>query len=509
MSYSSAGLSYGDKPTTGWECTLVFLAPDLDEFPEENNFKLSKLSSDERAANAAGLGRQNILEILMKSGFSYSQLWVPAAHVVLVRVALPNEKLHEVAEKMSLELKLRRKFGGGYLRYTREQRNCFVNHQIEGFFTPAQRLRINLEALENKSDWGAGINTEALIHQGILTDFFPLHDRKVRENLLAEVVYRRWYDPFFRPSFNKIRDYLGTRCTLYFAFLNFYTRMLVGISAISIPAYLFVRYDSSPTQLFFFRLLYSAVIIFWAAYFIKRWKRRNAVLNVKWGNFDYHNDLFYEVRPQFDGKLKQGFHSLGGFVDLSDLEGKDHTYPHFVKPSESMFSDEEESDEETEMEIEELYVSAQSLVKKSKNNEKLEEDPYPESDFSDLPVYPREDPKEHRNRMLATLAITVLFTVIMIALTFLLIFFKAEITHYFSDYNWGPAVPGVLTGVLIFCGENGWKFVYPILAKWENHRTKQSYVDSLIMKRFSFEFVASMYSRFYFCFKITNIEIEL
>ncbi len=491
MSYSGEGLSHGEKPVTGWECTLVFRAPDLDEFPSDGKISTSELSSDVQAANIAGLGRQNILESLRNTGFSYSQLWVPAAHVVLVRVALNYEKLHELAEKMSYELKLRRRFGGGYLEYNRQKKKYFVNNRLEWFFTPAQRLRINLEALENKSEWGAGINVESLIHRGILTDFFPLHDREVRDQILEDAVYKRWWDPFFRPNFNHIRDYLGTRCTLYFAFLNFYTRMLIGVSVISIPAYAVVRYDSNQSQLFVMRFLYSCVIIFWAAYFIKRWKRRNAVLNVKWGNFDYHEDLFYEVRPEFIGSLKEGFYSRGGFVDLSDIETNGQVKISNLRPySENMFSDEEESDEEILEDTNANYGIAQSLVERLKEDEEFD-DECSGTVFGDLPVFPRKDPKKHRQRMITTYAVTALFTMIMVALTFLLIFFKAEITHYFSDYSWGPAVPGVLMGVLIFCGENGWKFVYPILASWENHRTKQSYVDSLIMKRFSFEFVAS------------------
>jgi len=486
MSYTGESLSWGDKPSTGWEYTLAFLAPDTDEFPSDG----VRSTKDAVKANNAGRIRKSLLVRLQKAGFSYSQLWVPAAHVILVRIALPEEKLHEVAEKIGFELKLVPRFGGGYLEYSAARRRCYVNSASTDFFTPAERLQLNLEVLGSTASWGAKIDVENLIHRGALVDSFPLHDRKVRNKLLKDVVYHHWWDPFFRPNFRRLKDYLGIRCALYFAYLNFFTRMLVGISAISIPYFWYLKSSpsSSPSQVWQF--LYCCCIIFWAGYFIKFWNRRNAILNVKWGNFEDHEELFYEVRPQFIGNPRKGFYSRGGFVDLQDLDADSAVLlSGFIGPlpKEAYDSDEEEDGDDTE----DRGIAA-SLVERIREDHDFE---FEEEDtgevLRDLPVFPYSDRRVRQNRIYTTWVITGLFTLIVLALTFLIIFFKAEMIIALEDYWWGKEVPGILTGILIFIGENGWKFVYPILAKWENHRTKQSYMDSLILKRFSFEFVVS------------------
>lgn len=224
-----------------------------------------------------------------------------------------------------------------------------------------------------------------------------------------------------------------------------------------------------------------------ATYFIKYWKRRNAILNVKWGNTDHDEDSFAEVRPQFIGAPKKGFYSKGGFVDLADLDASS------ISALSNAFRFQSESDSDSD-DANRLPMSIMSLVGHYRDDVDFDlGDQDTGTVFGDLPVFLCGDKKMHRNRKIVTWLITILFTLLMIFLTFFLLYFKNDITRSLNTYSWGSAVPGVLTGVLIFCGENGWKAVYPILSKWENHRTAQAYTDSLIMKRFSFEFVASKF----------------
>lgn len=265
MSYTSTELSHGEKPSTGWEYVLAFRAPDAEALKYET-YKMQdtvNTSWDGKAVEKAGTVRKAILSRLRDAGFAYSQSWVPAAGVVYVRTALRLDVLHQMAENQALELQLRARYGGGYLAYQRNRKRCYVNEKLRDYFTPAERLTMNIEALGSSATWGAGIDVEKLIVDGVLADAFPLHDRRVRSELLEYAVYERWWDPLFRPSFIKLKNYFGARVTLYFAFLNFYARMLVGISVISIPVAILMSYSTSSRTLMQLRLFYGTTLVFW------------------------------------------------------------------------------------------------------------------------------------------------------------------------------------------------------------------------------------------------------
>lgn len=262
MSYTGSELEHGEKPSTGWEYVLAFRAPDLDELRNDGSVR-SRLTADPKAAARAGVARSRILARLRETQFSYSQLWVPAGRVVLVRLALPSDALHELAETQAFELELRSRYGAGFLAYRKDRQRCYVNYSLNDFFTPAQRLSITLEVLGSSANWGAGIDVEKLIVDNVLLDAYPLHDRPIRNELLKEVVFDRWWDPLFRPSFRRLKDYLGSRVALYFAFLNFYTRMLIGVSVISIPIFLLMKINMSARFEMYLQGLYGTILVFW------------------------------------------------------------------------------------------------------------------------------------------------------------------------------------------------------------------------------------------------------
>lgn len=213
---------------------------------------------------------------------------------------------------------------------------------------------------------------------------------------------------------------------------------------------------------------------------------------MKWGNLDHQEDTFYQVRPQFEGRRQKGFYSKGGFVDLSDLDASS------ISAIANAFSFDSNSSDSEDEDHSRIPTTLASLVSRLREDIDFElDDNYTGTVLSDLPTFPCNDRDTHRNKMFITWSITFLFTLLMMSLTFFLMFYKAEMIRYLAGYSWGSSLPGVLLGVLIFCSENLWKFIYPLLARWENHRTTQEYMDSLIMKRFAFEFVASTLSKSY------------
>jgi len=120
--------------------------------------------------------------------------------------------------------------------------------------------------------------------------------------------------------------------------------------------------------------------------------------------------------------------------------------------------------------------------------------------LNDLPCFPYFPAKEQRRRIRIGWMVTVLYGFSMICITCLPVYYVQAIVDKFSKYSWGDSVPGITTGILIFLSEHGWKFVFPYFSKWENHRTKQGYLNSIIIKRFSFDFTVNFVSLFYIAF---------
>ncbi len=468
MLYSGDVLAHGVVPPTGWEYVLAFHAPDALEL------RSGEASTAFAAASAA---RAATLQRLRDAGFVYSQLWAPALRSVLVRLALPEEVLRARAEDRSIELELHPRYGGGFLAFKNDRGHCYVNHGHPGFFTPAERLHITLDVLCSTAHWGAAIDVDKLKHDGVLRDAYPLHERLVRKALLRHTVYERWWDPLYRPNLTRLKDYLGTRMALYFAFLSFYTRMLVGIAALSLPVYFILNARIPHLLLFWVRFLYGMILVFWATYFLKYWKRRNAILNVKWGTVDFYEESYNQIRPQYVGTPRQGFFSAGGFVDLSDLS---------ASPMHQI-SDTDSSDDDSDTVI-------GFMRRHFREDSDFQLDDVHSTVLPDLPSFPYCDKKVLRNRLAFSVFVTVMFTLAMISLTFLIIFYKAELIVYFSGRSWGPALPGVLNGILIFVCDNGWKKVSALLSRWENHRTTQAYQNSGIVKRFAFQCVSSKFT---------------
>lgn len=256
MSYSGESLSHGEKPKSGWEYVLVFSAPGRDFLGSSRTWIPNEVEK-------SGLVRKEVLQRLRKAKFNYSQLWVPAAKIILLRLALPFSVLQVHAEALGIKLQLKPMYGGGYLEYKKERAQCYINNENENYFTPAERLKIILQVLGSDADWGAGIDVEQYLEEGIIEDAYPTHKKELRNKLRDEVVFHRWWDPFFRPNFFSLKDYFGTRVSTYFAFQSFFKRMLVGVAGLSIPVHFIFLWSEKPQIRETIGIMYAFVIVFW------------------------------------------------------------------------------------------------------------------------------------------------------------------------------------------------------------------------------------------------------
>lgn len=520
-------LNYGEPPSAGWECVLVFRAP---------GSTTENISATQRLIDAARIA---VLNDVKAASFSYTQLWVPSTRVILVRLALSEDDMMEKAELAGIKLLTRPEYSGGYLPFTRANAYIFENHkrreQQLPYFTPAERLYITQITLRSREDWGADINFSELFRDGLLHDVFSLHSRQERKALIRASVYDSWWNPFRGLPLYALNEYFGSRVTLYLSWVLFFTRMLSGFAILSIPAFLVITFVSWPLLRAGVRVLFGIAISFWSSYWIRYWLRRNAVLNVRWGLTDASDDHENVLRDDFHGVETPGFYSRGGFVHLSDLadddeisrgrsnltgassSGQYHQHPLYrsesttPNPDDHAIDDPDEETVDTNHEINYLQSERLTLAALVRNEQPEIEQvilignpndsdfslaaPFTGRTFDDLPMNPYCSRKLVRFRMRLSALTTFLFATIVGLLSLGILYFRSELNALVGVDSGSGVVSGIATAALIIVADNLWRFVSSQLTRWENHHTSQGFEDSLISKRFAFQFVSSKFEQ--------------
>lgn len=496
---SGAPLTHGESPQFGWDYAFVFDAPK------------SSTHTPSPIQNSADAARIALLNDLTHAGFSYSQFWVPSSATITVRVALPQSTMMQKAEHAGLSLRVTSTYGAGFLAFSPQRLEIFENHHRTlcdlPYFTPAQRLLITQIALRSREHWGAAINVNQLYRDRVLRQAFALHARKERDPLVRAVLYHPWWATFRVFPLFALYQYLGSRLALYFAWLLFYTRMLVGFSIFAIPITLLIHF-SNPTSLLraLAQLTFGVTTTFWSMYWIRYWQRRNAILAVQWGLSVDNDDHANVIRDDFHGIESQGFYSSGGFVNLSDLSSSSssasssHQSPHSrhnssiqhhhqpqsssqsVQPVTSPFSnhpanyDDFDSDNsfdaDRSVRLQPQHLSLSNLVRNEPpaweqvvivggggdNDLKLYA-PVTDIKFDDLPVQRFCSRSLVRRRVALTTVISALFTFVVGILSFCILFFRQELNILLGLNKQSTVSTGVMTAVFIIVSDAVWRFV--------------------------------------------------
>lgn len=302
--------------------------------------------------------------------------------------------------------------------------------------------------------------------------------------------------------------------TFYFVFVSFYARRLLLISIISIPVYTVYRVLENYSLIAILLWTYSLSLVLWTTFFLETWKRRNANVNIRWGVHDYKEDEIEETRPAYIGDMRVGFYCEGGFVSLEDLLNDDENATpgrrnirrrNNRRALTTANNSPQGGGNESEI------SSPCSTVPTPEAAEKglvgvSPQTPRKKAPFRivDLPRNPYRDPIFGRNAQIVSAAVTTFFVLIVGGLTFLLLWFRTQITAFFLKkfgYEGIAAfMPGLLNGVLITLFDPVWRWVSLVLTRKENHRTNQMFENSLIYKRFAFQFVSNYVSLFYIAF---------
>ncbi len=503
----SSSTVYGRKPDWGWDYAFLFAVDEALEQQYASSPRARTPSADvavpvgegdthlvgcdvpdEAAVPDSSASRIRILSRLRCAGFVFSQLYSRSEKVILVRFSLPPHTMKRKAELLGMEFQLKEKFGGGYLAFADERSSCYINDDLEAstgaYFCPSDRTLIILRTLQSKEDWGCDLNIEKMVFKKELQQAFAIHSPPDQDALVHSAVWARLWDPTWTPPFRAMKDYLGARVALYFAYVSFYARKLLSIALLSIPVFIALRYIPSVRVKDILKWFFSVALVLWTTYFLESWKRRNAALVLDWGLNDYHTDAADETRPQFKGELRYGFYCAGGFIPLADIV--------------------------------EFEAAAQVHRSTSGNGDTCSRDGA--VGVTNLPCNPFEDVRTSRRRRTQSAFITLVFIGIVAGLTFLLLHFRNRIVCigmgfddlqckcYYSTTcvpnetllpsNVATALPGILNGVLITVFDSIWRWVSLALTKRENHRTDQMFEDSLVYKRFAFQFISNCKSAY-------------
>ncbi|KAH8300962.1 hypothetical protein KR044_007251, partial [Drosophila immigrans] len=236
------------------------------------------------------------------------------------------------------EQRIHMEFAYKYLElYDKEHPNYFdpsTRYSIINFVMQRQHF----EKGEEKAD---NLGIEKLVEDGVYLCAYTLHDKDRRGELLKEwASIRKWKN--LQPL-DYVKDYFGPKVALYFAWLGFYTHMLIPVSILGILFFLygFVTWSSDPisqdicndTETImcpqcdrgcnFWRLnetctssrfnylidnpmtmVFAFVMAIWSVIYLELWKRYSAGLVHRWGltGFNHHVE---HPRPQYLAKVSQ------------------------------------------------------------------------------------------------------------------------------------------------------------------------------------------------------------
>ncbi|GMF28798.1 unnamed protein product [Phytophthora lilii] len=164
----------------------------------------------------------------------------------------------------------------------------------ETLFTQKDRIRL-AEGIVDRH-----INSDALEAAGYLEgQMFALHDADALHDLRHS--WALHWTMLYQPL-HKIRYYFGEKIALYFAWLEFYTKMLIFPTIAGIITFVYIEARQAVTgtnQQGYILIAFAIFVVLWSSLFSELWKRKNGLLDSLWGLSGLHESFRY--RPQFRG----------------------------------------------------------------------------------------------------------------------------------------------------------------------------------------------------------------
>lgn len=233
--------------------------------------------------------------------------------------------------------------------YSRD-RNYLFDDDSPCFFTPAIHSRIvqfilDRKRFSNKSTDDFAFGIERLLAESVYAAVYPLHDGDLRTvGSMRHLLYwewsavRKWYR--YQPL-DYVREYFGVKIALYFAWLGFYTHMLLPAAIVGLACLVYswaTLYTNTPSEdicnsdgiqmcplcdhwcsywdlketcvhariTYLFdnatTVFFAIFMSFWATLFLELWKRYSAEITHRWDltGFDVQEE---HPRPQYLARL--------------------------------------------------------------------------------------------------------------------------------------------------------------------------------------------------------------
>eukprot|EP00183_Erythrolobus_madagascarensis_P007359 CAMPEP_0185845522 /NCGR_PEP_ID=MMETSP1354-20130828/1473_1 /TAXON_ID=708628 /ORGANISM="Erythrolobus madagascarensis, Strain CCMP3276" /LENGTH=814 /DNA_ID=CAMNT_0028545509 /DNA_START=78 /DNA_END=2522 /DNA_ORIENTATION=+ len=497
------GAEKGGRPMWGWDYCFVF----------NGDAKYKEDDEKDMAAKAKRDGhRTRLLATLRQAGFVTSQITSRDAEKILLRFSLPEDVMKAKAEHLEFRIKLKDDYGGGYLGYAADRDSCYVNDELvlkgEPYFTSAQRINITRQVLALDDSEGCGLNLAVEKYKKHILASFAFHYKPEQRALVYSAVWHQWWNPFWDPPFDSLEKYLGSELGLYFAFVAFLGKFLWIVTFFGIPVYIvfLLKVDDKVTSAL--NLVYSVIMGLWSALFIELWKRRNADINLKWGTVHLDFDEADNVRPEFTGELQAGFHFDRGFVKLDDLVQKKLAEEAIAKSelpesaamdgADDGLANDDASSSDSSAGGDQDEHAAHELTEAMLEAKRVEKKKMADCRRLDIPVNKHYPPNKRLRTIIISAFLTVFFAACAVAVQVVLLYFRDDIVEGLPPS--AAIVPGLINGVMIVVLDISWGAISLYITNRENHRSDQDYQNSLIAKRFAFQFFSNYTSLFYLAF---------
>ena len=277
----------------------------------------------------------------------------------------------------------------------------------------------------------------------VISDHFPLHVGDYREKILKDVT-----SISLKIDYRKIRSYYGDYIAIYYAWIFHYTRFLlipaIASIIISILTYYFCKSEK------YFVTIYAIIVALWSQFFIIYWNRKCGEISIEWDNYTEAYDID-NIRKEFKGEWR-------------------------ISP------------------VTEKYEKYYPTQKRKKT--------YLLSFLVSLPA------------LLVSLFVNVCFLNLSgYILPHMGSFLEIEFLGKFAgqgrifDVNSGMnTVVTILHGIVLSYLNGIYRKIAWKTNEWENHRIKSNFENTLIIKRFAFEFFNGFISFFYLAFVIGDIQ---
>ncbi|XP_055522089.1 anoctamin-3-like isoform X2 [Leucoraja erinacea] len=419
--------------------------------------------------------RSKMISSVQKS-MRHVKSWLPRNPMQLDKEALPDL---EEAESYTAP-------------FSRARMHHFTINNKDTFFSNSTRSRIVHHVLQRTKyeDGKSKMGLNRLLSNGTYVAAYPPHEGsyKSRHDIITHgalnhrhLLYERWarwgmwykYQPL-----DLIRRYFGEKIGLYFAWLGWYTGMLIPAALVGVLVFLYGLLTSDHSQVSkeicdandtlmcpmcerncsYWMLsescayakmthlfdnggtvFFAIFMALWATVFLEFWKRRRVVLTYNWDLIDWEEEE-EELRPQFEAKYSKK-------ERLNPITGKPEPFQPFVDK------------------LSRLLVSVSGIF------------------------------------FMILLVLAAVFGVVLYRLVTMELF--ASFRWEFVKKNWqfATAGSGVCINFAIIMSLNVvYERVARMLTNWEHPRTESEWENSFALKMFLFEFVNLNSSIFYVAF---------